>query len=297
MITVLQQKAFMQFIRQKVKSYLPLIKSLQTGLLLVTGITGYLSARCPVHTPTEFVGLVGSLFLAISGSTILNMVYDRDIDAKMLRTAHRPLPSGRLDAKEALALGLICSVAGVGWAWLLAPLFGAVVFAGLFIDVVVYTIWLKRHTPWSIVWGGISGGMPILAGRVLSTGFIDPAGLLFAATILLWIPTHILTFNIRYAADYQRAGIPTFVSSCGLKKTRIIIAASSIAAAAGMAGCLIVLGFSWGYLRVLALLTLGITCIATKSILFPTEETDLGLFKGASLYMFGSMMTITLGSL
>lgn len=296
MITVLQHKAFTQLIRQKVKSYLPLIKSLQTGLLLVTGVTGYLSARCPVHTPTEFIGLVGSLFLAISGSTILNMVYDRDIDAKMRRTSKRPLPSGKLGVQEALALGALCSVAGVLWAVLLDPLYGLVVFAGLFIDVVVYTIWLKRKTPWSIVWGGISGGMPILAGRVLSTGSIDAVGILFAVTILLWIPTHILTFNIRYADDYSRAQIPTFVKY-GIKPTRVIIAVSSIFAAIGMAGCLVVLGFSWGYLRVLALMTLGITAMAFKSIAFPSDETDIRLFKGASLYMLGSMVTVNLGSL
>lgn len=297
MITAMPyQQGYLSHIRLKLALYLPLIKSMQTALLLITGITGYLSAKCPVHYPGVFIGLVGSLFLAISGSTILNMVYDRDIDAKMRRTAHRPLPSGRLDVREALLLGLLCSVAGIGWALQLAPLFGLVVFAGLFIDVVVYTVWLKRRTPWSIVWGGISGGMPILAGRVLSTGSIDAAGLLFAATILLWIPTHIMTFNIRHADDYARAGIPTFVSY-GLRNTRIIIAVSSIAAAIGMAGCLVVLGFSWGYLRVLALLTLGITGMAVKSILFPTEKTDLELFKGASLYMFGSMLTVTMGSL
>lgn len=296
MLIAIQHLNLIKALREKIRLYLPLIKSLQTGLLLITGITGYLSARCPMHSLGAFIGLVGSLFLAISGSTILNMVYDRDIDAKMRRTANRPLPSGKLDVQEALLLGVLCSVGGVLWATLLNPLYGLVVFAGLFIDVVVYTVWLKRLTPWSIVWGGISGGMPILAGRVLSTGSIDAVGILFAVTILLWIPTHILTFNIRYAADYQNAGIPTFVSY-GVKRTRIIIAVSSILAAIGMAGCLVVLGFSWGYLRVLALLTLGITGIAIKSILFPTEETDLGLFKGASLYMFGSMLTVTLGSL
>ncbi len=296
MFTTLKQLQLSKWLKGKLSLYLPLIKSMQTALLLITGVTGYMSARCPVHSFETFVGLIISLFLAIAGSTILNMVYDRDIDALMFRTAQRPLPSGKLDAKEALIVGLACSFFGVAIAVFMNPLYGAVVFAGLFIDVVVYTICLKRRTPWSIVWGGISGGMPILAGRALSTGTIDAAGILFAMTILLWIPTHILTFNIRHAADYKRAGIPTFVTY-GVKKTRVIIAISSILAATGMAGCLVVLGFSWGYLRVLALLTMGITGLAIKSIFFPSEETDLGLFKGASLYMFGSMLTVTLGSL
>lgn len=292
-----RQLGFINVVKNNIKAYLPLIKSLQTGLLLVTGVTGYMSARCPVLTISVFIGLVGSLLLAISGSTILNMVYDRDIDALMRRTANRPLPSGAVHVRNALLLGLFCSAAGVLWGYVLDPLYALVVFAGLFIDVVIYTMWLKRSTPWAIVWGGISGGMPIFAGRVLATGSIDLVGILFATTILLWIPTHILTFNIRYADDYRRAGIPTFVSSYGIKKTRIIIAISSIAAAIGMAGCLVVLGFSWGYLRVLALLTIGIIGIAFKSIAFPSDETDNRLFKGASLYMLGSMVTVTLGSL
>ncbi|HHJ52383.1 MAG TPA: hypothetical protein ENJ89_04245, partial [Caldithrix abyssi] len=85
----------------KLKLYWQLIKSLQTGLLLIVGVTGYISARCPVVTWETFLGLLGSLFLTISGSTILNMVYDRDIDAIMKRTARRPLPSGKINVTEA----------------------------------------------------------------------------------------------------------------------------------------------------------------------------------------------------
>ncbi|MBV5326414.1 MAG: UbiA family prenyltransferase [Chlorobium sp.] len=290
------QNVFVTAVKHKIKLYLPLIKSLQTGLLLVTGITGYLSTRCPLMPISAFIGLVGSLFLAISGSTILNMVYDRDIDAKMHRTAKRPLPSGAVDAREALLIGLLCSSLGVLWGFLLDPLYGLVVLAGLFFDVVIYTMWLKRRTPWAIVWGGISGGMPILAGRVLGTGSIDAVGILFAVTVLLWIPTHILTFNIRYAEDYRRAKIPTFVDY-GVRQTRIVIAISSIAAAIGMASCLIILGFSWGYLRVLALLTIGIIGMAVTSMANPSAKTDMRLFKTASLYMLGAMITVSIGSL
>jgi protoheme IX farnesyltransferase len=135
-------------LKRKLKLYWPLIKSLQTALLLVTGITGYVSARCPVTTWQTFAGLTISLFLTVSGSTILNMWYDRDIDAKMNRTNKRPLPSGKLNPNEALALGLIVSAMGVGLALSMSIIFGVVVFAGIFIDVVIYTIWLKRKTPW-----------------------------------------------------------------------------------------------------------------------------------------------------
>ena len=139
-----------------------------------------MSARCPITNWWILVAVAGSLFLAISGSTILNMWYDRDVDAKMERTCWRPLPSGKIEPREALWLGLIISTAGVVWALMVDVLFGLVVFAGLFFDVVVYTIWLKRRTLWSIVWGGISGGMPILAGRALASGKIDLVGIVLA---------------------------------------------------------------------------------------------------------------------
>ena len=91
----------------------PLIKSLQTGLLLITGLTGYMSACCPVFNLTTVALLTASLFLTISGSTVLNMWHDRDIDARMTRTCWRPLPTGEVSPREALILGLVLSAAGL----------------------------------------------------------------------------------------------------------------------------------------------------------------------------------------
>ena len=87
--------------------YLPLIKSLQTILLLITGLAGFMSARCPVLNINTLLGLTGSLFIAISGSTVLNMWYDRDIDAIMPRTCNRPLSTGEIKPKDALIFGII----------------------------------------------------------------------------------------------------------------------------------------------------------------------------------------------
>jgi protoheme IX farnesyltransferase len=284
-------------VKTKFALYRPLIKSLQTGLLLVTGLTGYMSARCPVMTMYTFLGLIGSLFLAISGSTVLNMVLDRDIDARMARTANRPLPAGKVSVKEALFLGLTLSLAGLIWSFSLSFLYGIVVFAGLFIDVVVYTIWLKRKTAWSIVWGGVSGGMPILAGRVLGMGELDIIGGLLSLSILLWIPTHILTFSMHYSDDYARAGIPTFASTYGHKNTRLIIGLSSLGVAFSIALGLFFLGLSWGYLRLLAVLTVGMLGLVLASIFRPSESINFGLFKYASLYMLSSMFMVVLGVL
>ncbi|MCP4415185.1 MAG: protoheme IX farnesyltransferase [Chloroflexi bacterium] len=279
-------------IRAKFKLYWPLIKSLQTGLLIITGVAGFMSTRCPIKNWQTVLMVTGSLFLAISGSTVLNMWYDRDIDAKMERTKKRPLPSGKISPNKALRLGLVLSLLGVSWATALDPLYGLVIFAGLFFDVVVYTIWLKRRTPWGIVWGGISGGMPVLAGRALGTGQIEWVGLLLALAVLFWIPTHILTFSMRYHEDYQRAEIPTFPSAYGNRTTQIVIAISSVIAAVMMGIAAYVIGLSWGYLRLMAVLSTGLLLLAIASATKPSERINFGLFKYASLYMLSSMMLL-----
>ncbi len=238
------------------------------------------------------LGLAGSLFLAISGSTVLNMWYDRDIDAKMPRTCKRPLPSGKITSREALIFGLVISALGVGWALTMDLLYGAVVFAGLFFDVVIYTVWLKRRTAWSIVWGGISGGMPILAGRALGVGQLDWVGIALALAILFWIPTHILTFSMRYHKDYQAAGVPTFPSTYGFQTTRVIIAVSSVIAAVFMGVAAYGVGLTWGYLRLMAVLSTGLLLLAITSTVSPSERVNFGLFKYASLYMLSSMLLL-----
>jgi protoheme IX farnesyltransferase len=276
----------------KARLYWPLIKSLQTGLLLSTGLAGYMSARCPITHWTTLPGLAASLFLAISGSTILNMWYDRDIDSHMDRTRSRPLASGRICANEALRLGLIMSLLGVSWAVAMDPLYGVVVFAGLFLDVVVYTIWLKRRTCWSIVWGGVSGGMPILAGRVLGTGGFDWIGIMLCLSVLFWIPTHIMTFSMKYHGDYQRAGIPTFPSAYNFEVTRHIIAVSNMLTAVSLGVAALGIGMAWGYLWLIILFSAGLILLTAVSLIHPSERANFSLFKYASLYMLGSMLLV-----
>jgi len=274
----------------KLRPYWSLIKSLQTGLLLSTGLAGYMSARCPVFNLGTMVGLGLSLFLSISGSTILNMWWDRDIDARMTRTKKRPLASGQIAPNEALRLGLLLSLLGVGLAVAMDALYGLIIFAGIFFDVVIYSMWLKRRTAWGIIWGGISGGMPILAGRVLGFGGFDWIGITLSLGILFWIPTHIMTFSMKYFDDYKAAGIPTFPSTYGFHMTRITIAVSSVFASLAMGFASFGIGMTIGYLRVLLVLSIGLLSLAAVSVFKPTERTNFGLFKYASLYMLSSMI-------
>ncbi len=279
----------------RLRMYWTLTKSLQTGLLLVTGLAGYTSARCPVHSTELVLALAGSLFLAISGSTVLNMVCDRDIDAKMPRACLRPLPTGRVSVREALVLGLALSLAGIGWAIALSALYGAVVFAGWFFDIFIYTIWLKRRTPWSIIWGGIAGGMPVLAGRALGSGQIDLIGLMLALAVLLWIPTHMLTFGIKYADQYRAAGVPIFPNTYGEKLTRLTISLSTGAAAITMLLASFHIGLPWQYFHLALWLSGILLVIALTSVLRRSPKLNFVLYKFASLYMLGSMILIIIG--
>ncbi len=280
-------------LKSKIRLYIPLIKSLQTGLLLATGIAGYLSAHTNVHIPT-LIGMSLSLLLAISGSTIMNMWYDHDIDARMKRTHKRPAASGALSRREVFWVGTIVSIVGVGWSLAIAPLFGIVVFAGWFFDVVVYTLWLKRITCWSIVWGGISGAMPILSGRVLAIGHVDLIGVLLALSILFWIPTHTLTFSLKFREDYRNAGVPTFPSTYGEAFTRATIAISSVLAALAIGWASILIGLSAGYLRLIAVLTAGLLLLAFATFRVQSERVNFSLFRYASLYMLSSMIILAL---
>ena len=189
------------------------------------------------------------------------------------------------------------SVVGLAIAFYLSILFGIIIFAGLFIDLVIYTIWLKRRSAWAILWGGISGGMPILAGRVLGIGEVDMIGLLLAAAILLWIPTHILTFNMRHFDDYNKASIPTFASKYGFKNARIIIALSSVGSAIAFCiGCY-ALGLSWGYFRFLAATAILIIGLSLFGIIKPSDKIDFSIFKFASIFMLLAMIVVALGSM
>jgi protoheme IX farnesyltransferase len=283
-------------IAKKLRAYWSLTKSLQTGLLLVTAVAGYSSARCPVLTWQTLAALLGSLFLAIGGSTVLNMVYDRDIDGLMRRTCWRPLPVGTVSVREASLLGIALAALGIGWATLLSPALGRVVAAGVFFDIAIYTVWLKRRSPYSIIVGGLAGGMPALAGRVLATGQLDGIGLLLALGVLLWIPTHIMTFSIRFADDYARANIPTFPSVYGVPRTRVLISLSSVGAGIALLAAALLIGLSWGYIGFLMLLGGGLLALAVANIVRPSARMNFGLFKYASLYMLCSMLLVVAGA-
>jgi protoheme IX farnesyltransferase len=212
----------------------------------------------------------------------------------MGRTQKRATSSGAVTENEVLRVGLILSVIGVSWAVAMDALYGLIVFAGLFFDVVVYSIWLKRRTAWSIVWGGVSGAMPILAGRALGLGHIDWVGVTLALGVLFWIPTHTLTFSMKFAKDYAAACVPTFPSTYGLGVTRASIAISSVLASLAMILAGYGIGMDWGFLRLLGVLSAGLFILAAVMMFKPSDRVNFSLFKYASVYMLAAMILVVI---
>lgn len=281
----------------KLSGFWSLTKSKQTMLLLVTGACGYIITRPRAINWHELLLGVIALYLTISGCTALNMVFDSDIDAKMSRTANRPLPRGTVRLLEAYVFGFLLSCTGFWVAWNLQPVFGLIVTIGFLIDLFIYTLWLKRLTPFSILWGGISGGMPAMAGRVLALGHVDSIGVLFALSIILWIPSHILTLIMYHAKDYEKARVPVWPNLYGLTATRRLIAAATLLNAVVFAASGLLLGIHRTALLSLVLLSVLITGVAVWCAVSPHERHDFMLFKAASCYMLLSFVLLTAGAL
>ena len=178
------------------------------SLVVFTGLCGLLAA--PV-LPPPVLGFTAILCIALGAGACgaLNQWYEADLDAKMRRTAKRPLPAGRMDRQTALHFGVglgVFSVLLMGLAtnWLAAVLLAV----SILFYVLVYTVWLKPRTPQNIVIGGAAGAFPPLIGWVAATGHIAPLPLLLFAIIFLWTPPHFWALSLFVRSDYAAAGMP-----------------------------------------------------------------------------------------
>ncbi len=275
----------------------PLIKSRQTFLLTLTGAAGYLCQPPAPLNWLRFAGLAGSLLVTICGCTILNMVFDRDIDRKMKRTSQRPLAANQVDVRTAATLGSILIVLGLVWALSLSQLYCLLILTGAGLDVVVYTVWLKRRSAWSIILGGLAGGMPILAGRALAISRLDAAGLLLALAVVCWIPSHNLTLAMLYSEDYLNAGIPTFLNTYGPAATRIAVALSSVMTVLLTASAFYRLAFSPTVSVILGASGLGLVGMAFYGLARSSRQADGALYKYSSVYMLAVMLLLAFAAI
>ena len=238
------------------RDFLALTKPRVMSLVVFSGLCGLLVA--PVHLPLvlSFTAIL-CIALGAGACGALNQWYEADIDAKMRRTANRPLPAGRMDRQSALHFGVGLGgfsvlLMGLATNWLAAALLAI----SILFYVLVYTVWLKPRTAQNIVIGGAAGAFPPLIGWVAATGHVSALPLLLFAIIFLWTPPHFWALSLFVRSDYAAAGIPMLPVVAGHERTRrqIFLYSLPMAAAAvapwllGLAGlvyggCAAVLSF------------------------------------------------------
>jgi protoheme IX farnesyltransferase len=202
--------------------YLELTKPKVVALIVFTAIVGTLLAS-PGWPP--FAALVwGNLGIALAAgcAATINHVLDRKIDEQMSRTRGRPLPTGGLEAYQALMFAGVLGVVSmlVLW-WLVNPLTAVLTFASLIGYAVVYTVFLKRATSQNIVIGGAAGAAPPVLGWAAVTNSIEPNALLLFLIIFIWTPPHFWALAIARKDEYARAGIPMLPVTHGVPYTRL----------------------------------------------------------------------------
>jgi protoheme IX farnesyltransferase len=231
-----------------VADYLALLKPRVMSLVIFTALAGLLASPGAMHPWLGFMTLL-AISLGAGASGALNMWFDADIDAKMSRTALRPVPQGRILPREALGFGLTLAIASVLLLSLVANWLAAGLLAfTIFFYVVVYTMWLKRLTPQNIVIGGAAGALPPVIAWSAAAGSVDLASLSLFLVIFLWTPPHFWALALLRTEDYVRAGVPMLPVVAGplntcrqiFLYTLLLVLASFAPAALGIAG--------WSYL-------------------------------------------------
>lgn len=200
--------------------FIELLKPRVMSLVVFTGIAGLVVAPGHLHPVLAAVAVL-CIAVAAGASGAINMWYDRDIDAVMSRTAGRPIPSGRVEAGEALAFGVILAAAsvvvmGLAVNWVAAALLALTV--GFY--VFIYTMWLKRRTPQNIVIGGAAGAFPPMIGWAAVTGGVELPSILLFLLIFLWTPPHFWALALFRNGDYARAGVPMMPVVAGAQATK-----------------------------------------------------------------------------
>lgn len=194
---------------QVLKSYWQLTKPRIILLLLITTAGSmWLAGNGSVDPFLVLITITGGALAAASANTI-NCLYDRDIDYEMERTRHRPLPSGRVQPRDALIFAIALAAISFTMLTVFANLLSAcLAMSGIVTYVLVYTHWLKRHSPQNIVIGGAAGAIPPLVGWAAVTGELSWAAWVFFAIIFMWTPPHFWALAMMIRQDYAKVGVP-----------------------------------------------------------------------------------------
>jgi protoheme IX farnesyltransferase len=268
--------------------YLQLTKPRLLPLVLFSGLPALVMAAGGWPTAWQAVAILGGIALAGGAANALNSYVERDKDALMERTATRPLPSGALDPRGALAFALVLCVAGPGLLWYTSGVPAAgIALAAILFYVFVYTLWLKPRTPAAVVWGGITGAISPLIADAAIDGRIGAAGWIVFAIVFAWQPPHFWAITMYRRPEYEAAGFPLLV-------TRIGEAATARHIVAWIAGliCVTLLPLPLGLLGPLygaAAIVLGAWFLASgvRVLRDPTPESARSAFRVSLFYLTG----------
>lgn len=281
--------------------YFELLKPRVMSLVIFTALVGLIVAPVSVHPMIAFASIL-CIAVGAGASGALNMWWDADIDIRMARTRNRPVPSGRVEAGEALAVGLGLSLFAVPLLGLFANWLAAGILAfTIFFYAVVYSMWLKRSTPQNIVIGGAAGAFPPMIGWAVATGGVSVRSVLMFAIIFLWTPPHFWALALYRNGDYERVSVPMMTVVAGPRSTRRQIFLYSIAVfAVAVAPAFTSIG-GLVYLIIAGALSLQFLRLATI-VGFRSEEAaeadghkaEKRLFKFSILWLFLIFSALTL---
>ncbi len=203
-----------------VGDYIQLMKPRVMTLVILTALAAMFAAPGDIHPVIALIAIL-SIAIGAGASGALNMWYDADIDARMARTAARPIPRGRMTSSEVLSFGTVLSIGsvltlGVCVNWVAGGLLAMTIAFYLF----VYTMWLKRRTPHNIVIGGAAGAFPPMIGWAAVTGDVSIQSILLFLIIFMWTPPHFWALALYRCRDYERVGVPMLPVVAGLPETR-----------------------------------------------------------------------------
>ena len=207
----------------EVGDYLVLLKPRVMSLVVFTALVGLVIAPVHVHPVLAITALI-CIAVGAGASGALNMALEGDIDAKMSRTANRPIPRGRVTRAEAMAFGTTLAFFSVMTLGILVNWYaGALLAFTIFFYVVIYTLLLKRRTAQNIVIGGAAGSLPPVVAWVAATGSLSVEPLLLFLIIFFWTPPHFWALALFRSDDYARAGVPMLPVVAGPDATRLQI--------------------------------------------------------------------------
>jgi protoheme IX farnesyltransferase len=275
-------------------TFLALTKPRIVELLLITTVPTMLLADRGVPSARLMAAtLVGGAFAA-GGANALNMVWDRDIDAKMSRTKRRPIVTGAVSAKTAAVFALALEAAAFALLATEANLLAAVLAlgaAGFYVGV--YTALLKRRTPQNIVIGGAAGAAPALVGWAAVTGGLSPVAWALFGVIFLWTPPHFWALAVRYRGDYSGAGVPMLPSVMDTSRVADRVVAYALALTALSVG-LAPIGHL-GVIYLVGALLFGAVFVAQTVALRlkPTPRRAMAVFHGSITYL--SLLFVLVG--